>query len=319
MASTIDNTKPLTNSLITSAELRALATAAKNDIETLQGQIGGSGFVDNTFNIVDNIDNTKSFNFQLDGQSASTQATIVTTHTASRIYTLPNYSMTFAGLVSNYLVLEGTSSSGVKVGGTTPRLGSADLRGHFVVDSSGVNAPVMSTFDTGIEFLGYNASDISRWGYHVEHRDVVGGTKSLHLHIKKARGSTVAAGTNLVISAVILHSYHNFDGQTPRGASPAPITLTFTITPAQLNAIPDGSTGIFQQDAFNAGGTGGLLNSNNLFIDDDIAVQLTVTSLPTITGGATARIAIPHADFHREVNDGSGTYNADDIGGSFYK
>lgn len=319
MASTIDNTKPLTNSLITSAEIRALATAAKNDIETLQGQIGGSGFVDDTFTIVDNIDNTKGFNFQLAGQTASTQATLATTNTASQIYTLPNYSMTFAGIVSNYLILEGTSASGVKVGGTTPRLGTADLRGHFTVDISGGNAPAIATFDTGVELLGYNASDISRWGYHVEHRDVVGGTKSLHLHIKKARGSTVTAGTNLVITAVVKHSYHHFDTQTPRGASPAPITLTYIITPAQLNDIPDGSTGIFQQDAFNSGGTGGLLNSNNLFVDDDICVQLTITTLPTITGGATARIAIPHVDFHRDVNDGSGTYNADDISGSFYK
>ena len=318
MASTIDNTKPLTNSLITSAEIRALATAAKNDIEALQGQIGGSGFVDDTFTIVDNIDTTKSFNFQLAGQSASTQATIATSHTASRTYTLPNYSMTFAGLVSNYLVLEGTSSSGVKVGGTTPRLGSADLRGHFTVDTSGVNAPIIATFDTGIELYGYNASDISRWGYHIEHRDVVGGVKSLHLHIKKAR-STTASGSNLVIVGVVKHSYHNFDGQTPRGASPAPITVTFTITPAQLNAIPDGSTGIFQQDVFNSGGTGGLLDSNNLFVDDDIAIQFTFTSVPTITGGTTDRIALVHVDFHREVNDGSGTYNADDIGGSFYK
>jgi hypothetical protein len=239
-------------------------------------------------------------------------------NTASRTYTFPDWDMTVAGLVSDFLVLKGTSSSGVKVGGATPRLGSADLRGHFTTESSGANAPVTATFDTGIDYLGYNQTDISRWDFHVEHRDVLGGTKKLHIHLKKARGSTVTAGTNLVITAICKHSYHHFDGQTPRGASPAPITVTFTITPAQLNAIPDGSTGIFEKEVFNAGGTGGLLNSNNLFIDDDITVQLTFTTVPTITGGATARLAMTHVDFHREVNDGSGTYNADDVAGSFY-
>ena len=319
MPSTIDNTKPAANSLVTSAEIRALATAAKNDIEALQGQIAGSNFLDNTFMIKDNLDNTKTFNYQLAGQTASTTATIATSNTTSQTYTLPNYSMTFAGMVSNYLVLEGTIGSGIKTGGTTPRLASADLRGHFTVDTSGTSAPALATFDTGIELLGFTSGDKIRWSFHVEHRDVVGGTKVLHLHLKKARSSTVSAGTNLVISAVVKHSYHHFDGQTARGASPAPVTLTFTITPAQLNAIPDGSTGIFELDAFNAGGTGGLLDSNNLFIDDDIEVHLTCTTVPTITGGATNKIAIPHVDFHREVSDGSGTYNANDVSGSFYK
>lgn len=41
MASTIDATKPLTNSLVTSSVLRALAAAAKFDIEALQTAIGG--------------------------------------------------------------------------------------------------------------------------------------------------------------------------------------------------------------------------------------------------------------------------------------
>lgn len=51
MPSTIDNTKPLSNSLITSSEIRALATAAKNDIEALQSKQGASaGFVSKDIN-----------------------------------------------------------------------------------------------------------------------------------------------------------------------------------------------------------------------------------------------------------------------------
>ena len=318
MTSTIDVTKPTAGSLISSAEIRSLALAAKTDIEALQAALGGSSFVDSVFSIVDNVDATKSLNFQLSGQATETSVTISSTSTSNSTYTLPNYNMTFVGAVNNYAILAGTATSGIKVGGATPRLSTADLRGHFIVDTTGTAAPAIATFDTGDEYLGYNASDKARWGFHVEHRDVASGTKSLHLHVKKARDSTVTAGTNLVVTAIIKHNYHHFDGQTPRGASPAPITLIFTITPAQLNTIPNGSTGVFQLDCFNEGGTAGLLNSLQLFVDDDINVNLTVTTLPIITGGATNRIAIPHADFHREVNDGSGTYNANDVSGSFY-
>src|SRR5574343_591678 len=163
--------------------------------------------------------------------------------------------------IGNFLVINSAAASGVKVDEANPDYGFADLRGHFVVDTSGTAAPVIASFDTGVEELGYNQSDIARWGFHVEHRDVTGGSKGLHVHFKKARSATATSG-NLVITAVVKHSYHHFIGQTARGASPAPITVVFTITPAEFNAVPDGSTGITPDiEIFNEGGTGGKLNS----------------------------------------------------------
>jgi len=239
-------------------------------------------------------------------------------NTAARTYTFKDYDMTVAGLVSDFLIMKSTAASGVKVDEASPAYGFADLRGHFIVDTSGANAPATAAFDTGIEELGYNASDIARWVCNVEHRDVTGGSKGNHLHFKKARSST-AASTNLVIAAVIKHRYHNFTGQTARGASPSPITVTFTITPTEFNAVPDGSTGITPDvEIFNEGGTGGKLDSLNILPDDDINVTITVTTIPTITGGATARVGLPHCDIHRQVRDMSGTKNKDDIAGSFY-
>ena len=243
---------------------------------------------------------------------------LTNTNTAARTYTFKDYDSSIPGMVSDFLIFKSTAASGVKVDEASPAYGFADLRGHFIVDSSGANAPVVAAFDTGSEELGYNASDIARWEFHVEHRDVTGGSKGLHVHFKKARSST-AATTNLVISAVVKHSYHNFTGQTARGASPAPITVTFTVTPTEFNAVPDGSTGITPDiEIFNEGGTGGKLNSLNILPDDDINVTITVTTVPTITGGATARVGLPHCDIHRQVRDMSGTKNKDDIAGSFY-
>jgi hypothetical protein len=216
------------------------------------------------------------------------------------------------------LFLTGQSDNGLKFNGND---GFADLRGHFTVDVSGGNAPVIVAFDTGDEMYGYNQSDKSRWSFHIEHSDKTGGIKFLHVHIVKALNSTVTAGTNLVMTAVIKHRYHHFQGMaSPRGASPSPITLTMTITPAQLNAIPNGGTGIFEYEAFNEGGTGGKLNSLQWFIDDDINVTITFTTVPTITGGlgANALIGLPHVDFHRAVTGIQATANKDDISGSFY-
>lgn len=225
---------------------------------------------------------------------------------------------TIERIKNDSLVLKSTAAAGIKVDMNSAAFGHADLRGHLIVDVNGATAPVMTEFDTGDEQLGYDAGDKIRWSFHVEHRDTSGGSKGLHIHFKKARGTT-ASGSNLVFTAVIKHSYHNFTGQTPRAASPAPITKTFTITPAQLNTVPDGSTGItVDTEILNEGGTGGALNSLNILPDDDINVTITITSVPTITGGATSRIAIPHCDIHRQVRDGSGTKYATDIAGSFY-
>jgi hypothetical protein len=216
------------------------------------------------------------------------------------------------------LLFTGQSDNGIKLNGND---GFADLRGHFTVDTSGSSAPLIAVFDVGDQMYGYNQGDLSRWSFHVEHSDKASGVKYLHLHIVKALNATVTAGTNLVITAVIKHRYHYFSSMvTPRGISPAPITLVFTITPAELNTIPNGGTGLFELEAFNEGGTGGKLNSLQWFIDDDINVTFTFTTVPTITGGlgGNARLGLPHVDFHRGVTGIQGTVNKDDVNGSFY-
>lgn len=289
----------------TGAELTLPTTSGTPELTAAKDVSGG--YVGKTLEKINCWNTTRTF-----------MSFLTNANTAARTYLTKDYDCTFAGLVSDFLIMKSTAASGVKVDEASPTYGHADLRGHFIVDTSGANSPTAAAFDTGSEELGYNASDIARWGFHVEHRDVIGGSKGLHVHFKKARSST-AATTNLAISAVVKHNYHNFTGQTARGASPAPITVTFTVTPAEFNAVPDGSTGITPDvEIFNEGGTGGKLNSLNILPDDDINVTITVTTVPTITGGATGRVGLPHCDIHRQVRDMSGTKNKDDIAGSFY-
>ena len=75
---------------------------------------------------------------------------------------------------------------------------------------------------------------------------------------------------------------------------------------------------VFEFEFANTGGTGGKLNSSDFLPDDTIDNTMTVTTIPSISGGSSSKVSIAHIDIHREVNDGSGTKNKDDVSGTFY-
>lgn len=220
--------------------------------------------------------------------------------------------------ISDFLIIKSTATSGIKVDEIAPTYAWADLKGTYVVDPSGGAAPTIETMATGITRLGFNATDICRTEFHIEHKDVIGGIKYLHPHIMLATGAT-AATNNLILTHVVRHSYGSVGSGETRGASPASITIVQTITVAELNAIGSGNNKAFDIEFANSGGTGGKLNSDNFLPDDLIDVTTTVGSpLPIITGGTSAKVSITPIDIHREVRDMSGTKNKDRSGGSFY-
>jgi len=219
--------------------------------------------------------------------------------------------------VNEFVVLKSTAASGIKVDKANPAYAWADLKGTYIVNTSGASAPTLDTFSTGRLRLGFNGTDVCVTEFHLEHREVSGGSKYLHPHVQISSGAT-AATTNLVLSHVIKHSYGSIGSGETRGASPAAITVTQTITPTEINAIGSGNNQAFDVEFANSGGTGGLLNSDNFLPDDLIDVTTTVTTIPSISGGTTAKVGITPIDIHREVRDGSGTKNKDRSGGSFY-
>jgi hypothetical protein len=232
-------------------------------------------------------------------------------------HTLSNVRRKFAYVIGEYLVLSSSVSGGIKVDTASPTLPWSDLKGTYVFDNSGINAPTIETFAAGVTRLGFNTTDIARTELHIEHCDVAGGIKYIHPHVMIATGAT-AATTNLVLSHVIMHSYSSIGSGETRGASPAPITVTQTITVAEVNAIGSGNNKAFDIEFANSGGTGGKLNSSNFLPDDLVFVTTTVTSIPSITGGTSTKVSLSPVDMHREVRDGSGTKNKGRIGGSFY-
>ena len=225
--------------------------------------------------------------------------------------------------VENNLIRGSAQGEGVKIGlGTSKIYSWADLKGHYVYPPTGTTAGTFETFATGITRLGFNATDIIITELHAEHIEAqsnlsgADGRKYLHPHVQMATGTT--ASGNLVLTHVIMHSYGSIGSGETRGASPSPITVTQTITAAELNAIGSGNNKAFDIEVMNNGGTGGLLNGANLLPDDLIIITTTVTTMPTITGGTTSKVALLPMDIHREVTDGSGTFKKDRSAGTFY-
>jgi hypothetical protein len=214
---------------------------------------------------------------------------------------------------NNNLVLMSTSGVGIKLDESNASFGYADLKGHKTMPTSGGTAPTRTQIRTGVYAPGYNQGDTIDWEYHLEHGDMIGETYHEHIHVKLPQGCT-ASGNNLVITCVTAVHFHN------RTGSPAPITKTFTITPAQLNAITNGTLLPTEQIIAQAGGDDvNTFNSNNWRVDDDITSSMTITTLPTLTGGLGQLVIVSHHDFHRKINGiGVTKYKDMTVGGSFY-
>lgn len=197
--------------------------------------------------------------------------------------------------------------------------GWADLKGLFHEPASGGNASTREQFRTGVYAKGFNASDTLDGAFHLEHQEVHGGNKYLHIHGMIAENA-VASGNNLIIDVTIAYFRLFATGRTMTVT--APITKQIVVTPAELNAAA-GNKRLLGGDILIAqsGGGTGLFNSsdsNTWIADDEIHVSMVVSQMPTsITGGLSSKINISQADIHREVLSG-GSPNRILTNGSFW-
>jgi len=189
------------------------------------------------------------------------------------------------------LVVPSEINKGIKVNGGSNTVSIMDLKGILIIDRVGVNAPSLEVYKTGIEDFAYASGDKQRWRMHVEHWDQIGGDKYLHAHI---RHNGTAISGDLVITFDICHNYGH-----SRPGSPDPIQIVQTVASADI------ATKMSQYDTLiedilmaQSGGGAGLIDSDNWLPDDDILITMTVTTLPTITGGTTNRVFIPYCDIH---------------------
>lgn len=186
--------------------------------------------------------------------------------------------------------------------------GWADLKGKELATPSGSTSPSRDQFKTGVYGLAFDSNDVLDIDFHLEHRLCKDGVnqKKLHIHIGISSG-TVASGNNLIITATLgyFKLYHPGRDMTEI----APITKTFTATPAQLNNAA-GNAILVNGDVLIAQTSGGVglfdcgekLDNTEIYIpDDNIKASLSITSYPTLSGGLHQKIGIFHVDIHEEV------------------
>ena len=228
----------------------------------------------------------------------------------------------YVEFISNNAILFNQQNTGIKVNPSSPAFPWDDLRGQRSLPTSGGSAASREEWKTDVYSLGYNINDFQDWEMHTEHREVIGGDKFLHPHLRH-NGTSITG--NLVIDFVVAHNFgHN------RVSSPAPVSFTLTIPDTIWTQhdtyIPDM---LFMQSGGGALAiqnlTGGTtvsaftaLDSDDILPDDDFLITATISTMPTISGGLSAKIFNPFIDIHRQVVDGSGTLNKDSSGGSFY-
>ena len=155
MPSTIDATKPLAGSLITSAEIRALALAAKTDIEELQSNqeakananltINGQALTGNvtltTANISDSIDKRYVNESQLASINNITQSS---NHSA-----LSNLNWTQSGHTGNASTIAGFDTNGTARFLTTNGSGSVVLNTNATLTNANFITPILGTPQSG--------------------------------------------------------------------------------------------------------------------------------------------------------------------------
>lgn len=120
---------------------------------TISGNLDIDEVQDDTFNIVDEGDETKRLNFSLGGATTSTRTTIAASQGADRTITLPDATTTLAGLAvaQTFTATQTFPAAGIVVGASTPFSDSAGTLTLQNVDA--IDATTEATIEAAIDTL----------------------------------------------------------------------------------------------------------------------------------------------------------------------
>lgn len=202
--------------------------------------------------------------------------------------------------VGNNIILPGTSATGVQVDPSGADWGWADIIGFIRPDPLGANAPSLSAFRGGnVREYAYSANDKIDMIFHIPH-DYVPGT-DLYLHVHWAHNGTAISG-NLVLDYYATYA----DGHNG-GTFGAEIAPTQTISTPDISTIPQYNHRVneFQLSAASPSAT--QLDSDDISVDGLLLVNMTVDTIPTITGGSPNEPFIFTLDVHYQTIGTKGT------------
>lgn len=188
-------------------------------------------------------------------------------------------------------VLSKASGYGVRVDNAVPTFPWRDLFGVFRPDPGGANSPVLAAVRGGLvrEYF-YAAADKMDMAFHINHDYVPGSDMFMHIHWGHI--GTAISG-NFVVT--FTYTYAKGHGQT---IYPAEKAITMTYNTVNIATTPQYVHRIDEVQLSSAGGSATLLDSALIEPDGVVLMNMTTTTIPTITGGATNKPFIHFADIH---------------------
>lgn len=188
--------------------------------------------------------------------------------------------------------------TGILIDPASPDYGWADIIGELRPDPLGANAPALSAFRGGlVRCYAYSATDKMDMEFHIPH-DYAMGT-DLYLHVHWGHNGTAISGSLILDYGV---TYGQRDGTFA-----AEITPTQTISTPDIATIPRYGHRVdeFQLSAASPSAT--QLDSDDIEVDGLVMVNLTVDTIPTITGGSPNEPYIFFCDIHYQTTGLMGT------------
>ena len=187
-----------------------------------------------------------------------------------------------------------------------------DISGHIYVNPQGVNAPTLAVWRGNTRRYFYGVNNRVDTEIHEPHSRVVGS--DLYFHIHWGHNGTAISG-DLSITLGIEHTRGHRGGV---GSN-----LVFGVTAGSSGLAGEVNAGRYfcEISEWKIGMSGGgvnMLDTDLVRADDSIAISVTITGIPTITGGTRNEVAIWNMDLHAQTTGIDGTPNKDVSSGSFW-
>lgn len=172
------------------------------------------------------------------------------------------------------IVMDKASGGGMMVDLLNPTFGWRDILGSVVIKTAGATDPVWAVYRGAI--YGYTldtATAEAFFVYHIPHDYVPGTDMYIHTHWSQIVVDTGgAAGVPGSVEWKFDISYA--DGHGTAGGAADPFIAPITVTVVQQGSTTQYGHMIAEGQFTNAGGTGGLIDSNTIRVDGLVLVRL---------------------------------------------
>ena len=182
-----------------------------------------------------------------------------------------------SNLINGSLVFSGTSSTGVKVGKTSPNFGWRDLIGDITPKTQGVGSPALAVISGNLRGYNYATGEDGDCVYHLPHDYVIGTDLFIHTHWLH-NGTNISGALSINIYASYAKGHNQQAFHTEKLLVLSDSSLNITNTPALRHRIPE-------IQLSTPGGSANLLDTSLIEPDGVVIIHYDVATIPTITGG----------------------------------